>query len=303
MKGRNGTGRLGGCGLSGRPGLAGPALSTLFLLVGLGAGAATVETPPPRIHDVWSAAEGLPQRSVNAVIQDRQGYLWLATFGGLARFDGRAFKTFTPATSPGLTSIRILSLLEDSAGRLWIGTQDAGIIVRESGSFRSVAMGRGSRQLVWVLAEGADGSVWAGCGGGLLRFEGMRLTARYGVSDGLPADEVMSLAPEHDGTVWVGTRRGLARWSRGTIERPRDPALPAGGDVYDMVTGASGSLWVLIDDTVYLLVDGSVVRRVHVPAVGSRSVGALAVDPANGVWVGGAGLYLPPAMRRTVSSW
>ncbi len=294
MEGRRAAGRVGGCGLSGRPGLAGTALSTLFLLVALGAGAATVETPPPRIHDVWSTAEGLPQRSVNDVIQDRQGYLWLATFGGLVRFDGRLFKTFAPATTPGLTSIRILSLLEDSAGRLWIGTQDAGIIVREGERFRPVAMGKGSGQLVWVFAEGTDGSVWAGCGGGLLRFEGLRLAARYDVSDGLPADEVLSLTAGHDGTIWVGTREGLARWSRGTIERVRDPAFRTAGGVYDIVSDESGSVWILMDDTVYQLVNGKVVRRVHVPAVGSRSVGALAVDPATGVWVGGAGLYLLP---------
>ncbi|MCG6963957.1 MAG: HD domain-containing protein [Acidobacteria bacterium] len=272
----------------------GPVLPVLFLLVALGAGATTVQTPPPRIHDVWSTAEGLPQRSVNDMIQDRQGYLWLATFGGLVRFDGRGFKTFAPATSPGLTSIRILSLLEDSAGRLWIGTQDAGVIVREGESFRPVPMAKGSGQLVWVLAEGTDGSVWAGCEGGLLRYEGTRLAAHYGVSDGLPVAEVLSLTPGDDGTIWVGTREGLARYSRGKIELIRDPAFRTFGAVYDMVSDEIGSLWVLMDDTVYRLREGRVVRSVHVPAVGSRSVGALAVGPGTGVWVGGAGLYLLP---------
>ncbi len=71
----------------------------------------------------WTTEDGLPQNSVNAIVQTRDGYLWLGTFGGLARFDGVKFTIFNSSNTPGLRSNRILSLFEDRAGRLWIGTE------------------------------------------------------------------------------------------------------------------------------------------------------------------------------------
>ena len=73
-------------------------------------------------QDVWSERDGLPQGSVQAIIQARDGYLWVGTRDGLARFDGVKFTVFQAENSPGLESNDIRALYEDRAGRLWIGT-------------------------------------------------------------------------------------------------------------------------------------------------------------------------------------
>ena len=70
----------------------------------------------------WQAEQGLPQNSVNPLLQDHDGYLWIGTFGGLARFDGERFSVFDSAGTPGFASNRILSLYESRSGVLWIGT-------------------------------------------------------------------------------------------------------------------------------------------------------------------------------------
>ena len=73
-------------------------------------------------HDVWQTDQGLPQNSVNAILQTRDGYLWLGTYQGLVRFDGQRFTVFQTGSTPELRSNRILALCEDQDGALWIGT-------------------------------------------------------------------------------------------------------------------------------------------------------------------------------------
>jgi len=70
----------------------------------------------------WTIENGLPQNSVNDIVQTRDGYLWLATFGGLVRFDGIRFVIFDRST-PGIESQRVRALYQDRSGVLWAGTR------------------------------------------------------------------------------------------------------------------------------------------------------------------------------------
>src|SRR4051794_37188262 len=77
--------------------------------------------------DVWTAESGLPQNTVRGIVQTHDGYLWVATLDGLARFDGVRFKVFNRGTTPGLPANRILALYEDSRNALWIGLGEKGL--------------------------------------------------------------------------------------------------------------------------------------------------------------------------------
>lgn len=104
--------------------------------------------------------EGLPQSTVNDIIQARNGYIWLATFGGLVRFDGNSFTTFSRANIPEMYSDRIISLYEDLKGTIWINT-DIGLIKKEEDNFQSFGMTQGTvvRSLA-QLREDAFGKLW-----------------------------------------------------------------------------------------------------------------------------------------------
>jgi len=73
----------------------------------------------------WGTEAGLPQNTVNAIVQTRDGYLWLGTQGGLARFDGVRFTVF--GLTDGLPSAQVRALCEDAEGNLWIGTSSGGV--------------------------------------------------------------------------------------------------------------------------------------------------------------------------------
>src|SRR5947208_13394081 len=111
---------------------------------------------------IFQHREDLPQSSVFAVTQTRDGYLWLGTGHGLARFDGLRFKTFDESNTPLLGSARAVKLFEDSRTNLWIATDTAGVFVADaSGILKRQKLGDPAREGPAVtICEGQAGSVW-----------------------------------------------------------------------------------------------------------------------------------------------
>src|SRR5215831_7130812 len=90
--------------------------------------------------DSWTTDSGLPQNSVRAILQTRDGYLWLATSDGLVRFDGVRFTVFNKGSNTGINSNRFTCLAEDNHGALWAGTEDGGLTRYQNGGFTSYTM-------------------------------------------------------------------------------------------------------------------------------------------------------------------
>ena len=91
--------------------------------------------------DTWDTADNLPQNSVTAILQSRDGYLWLGTYGGVGRFDGVRFATFDTANTPELLSNGIQALLEDRDGAVWIATNGGGLTRYQGGRFTTYTAG------------------------------------------------------------------------------------------------------------------------------------------------------------------
>ena len=110
----------------------------------------------------WQVQDGLPSARIHDVIQTHDGYLWLATLDGLARFDGLRFERFYDSDTPGLAGSMIRCLSEDSHGRLWYATQSGQIGWKDDGGFHILNLPQ-SRSLEPVerLVEASDGTVWA----------------------------------------------------------------------------------------------------------------------------------------------
>lgn len=104
--------------------------------------------------DQWTADDGLPQNSVYGITQTRDGYLWLATVDGLARFDGARFTIFNKSNSPGIINNRFISLFESTNGDLWAGTEESGIVRFHGGRFEHFGAEAGVPQsVVWIESD------------------------------------------------------------------------------------------------------------------------------------------------------
>jgi len=113
----------------------------------------------PFIVDSWNTADGLPQSSVIAVTQTRDGYLWLGTLNGLVRFDGNSFTRFNVNNTPGLPGNGIIFLFEDRRTNLWAGTENAGLCRIQNGVVEKINSG-GAGGKVTGAVEDETGALW-----------------------------------------------------------------------------------------------------------------------------------------------
>jgi len=131
---------------------------------------------PAFIRTSWSVQDGLPVNSLTDLTQTRDGYLWIATFDGLVRFDGLRFTVFDQSNTPDLPSNRILSLHEGDDGSLWIKTQSSGVVhMTDPVGGWSVFDGGESPEIIHTLSMDAAGTPWVGTDFGLSRPDGRRI--------------------------------------------------------------------------------------------------------------------------------
>ena len=121
--------------------------------------------------DQWTADDGLPQNSVYEIVQTDDGYLWLATLDGLARFDGVRFTVFNKSNSPGIVNNRFLSLFEAASGDLWAGTEESGVVHFGGGRFEHFGADAGiPRNVNWIESDaGGNGVIFYGAND-IIRF-------------------------------------------------------------------------------------------------------------------------------------
>ncbi|MGH9163026.1 MAG: two-component regulator propeller domain-containing protein, partial [Vicinamibacteraceae bacterium] len=242
----------------------------------------------PYLIDNWTSDEGLPQNTVNALTQTRDGYIWLATFGGLVRFDGQSFRTFA-ANTPGLGADRILALYEDRAGALWIGTERDGVFVRRRGIVsRPNWHGRLPSRQVWTIYQTRDDALWFGTSGGAVRVDPSGRVIVYAPREGTSVRSVRAITESPDATVWLGMYgAGLARVVDGVL-RPFPFHHTGEEALVNVITigHRAGVVWVGTQGGLFRL-RGERTERVPLPGnVGAAPVRAIVADETSGVWVG-----------------
>ena len=226
-----------------------------------------------------TSEQGLPSEIASAVAQDGQGYLWIGTASGLARWDGYQFRNFKyESGAPGSLPDNLVQVLHaDKAGRLWVGTSGAGLARYEPATQRFVALGAGPQGLAHVsvraLADDGEGGLWVGTDGGLDHVDAAapasatpRVTrVRLGdeVTGGPAGERVVALLRDRRGRLWAGTPRGLFRRDAGSerfVAVPLPP-VPGLGDrraprqPESLVEDSGGRIWVGTNRTGTFVVD------------------------------------------------
>ncbi len=208
---------------------------------------ATAKTMDTWARQVWTQREGLPNDQVNALSQTGDGYLWIATPDGLARFNGSEFVYHDRASVPELhdNDIRHLALGIDNS--LLIGTARGGMSFLHQGYWTERAGKDGglSEDSIVASQEDARGRLWvATAGAGIDRLDGRR-KAHFDSRNGLPSDRVLSLLVAGDGSVWIGTAAGLARIVGDQVQTISvNAGLLPSGPVSALAESPDRALWV-----------------------------------------------------------
>ena len=192
----------------------------------------------------WQSDEGLPNNYVRALVQTPDGYLWVGTCAGLARFDGLRFTSFNSGNTPALESDNITALCVDRAGTLWIGTFGGGLVCLRGGVFAQLGPTNGlAGDQLSALCLDPDGSLWIGTTTGLSRYKDNRLT-NYTRKEGLLSEVVRCICEDHGGNLWIATGEGLNQLKGGVLSAyTRTNGLPD-NSVRGLWEDRRGRLWI-----------------------------------------------------------
>ena len=175
------------------------------------------ETLPPYMSRSWGVEDGLPHNSVLALAQTPDGFLWIGTRGGLARFDGSRFVDMADDTFPELKKHSVTALQVTRDGSLWIGTESQGLLRFKDGRFIRLAPQSGFTPMGMLdLEETRDGSLWVSTKEGLFRGRDQQFT-RFTEKDGLTFAVTRGVLEDRHGHLWVADN-GVDCFDQGDIK-------------------------------------------------------------------------------------
>jgi signal transduction histidine kinase/CheY-like chemotaxis protein/streptogramin lyase len=206
------------------------------------------DTPPlasAPFFRTFGVADGLPSSTVWKLAQDDDGYIWIGTADGLARYDGVAFRIWRHAADDpaSLAGDDVTALFVDHKNRLWCGGEDAGLnLLGKDGAFthfRHAANDAASLagDDVWAIAEDARGAIWVGAyAGGLDRLDesakGFAHFRHSANADSIASDNVLALRGDRGGNLWIGSDAGIdVRGADGHFRHVDFSTIPGNGGV------------------------------------------------------------------------
>jgi signal transduction histidine kinase/ligand-binding sensor domain-containing protein/DNA-binding response OmpR family regulator len=242
------------------------------------------------VQDKWDTRDGLPRNYVKAILQTRDGYLWVGTQAGLVRFDGARFTIYNSTNTPELISQNIRVLVEDRQGALWMGTDGGGVVRLANGRFTHYGETEGiPYQVVHTMHVDRRGQVWAGTfRGGLAVFDGQKFKRL--TDEAIGPYSIRSIEEDRAGTLWIGTDGGgIRQYVNGQVrDWVGNSGLP-GGVVWPILHARDGSVWIGTYDGLAHWKNGAIDTYTTRNGMPSNIVSSLMQDRDGSVWVGTSG--------------
>lgn len=227
--------------------------------------------------ETWNTRSGLPHNSINSVAQTNDGYVWIATWEGLARFNGREFKLFTRSEISGLPDSGLRSLAPQADGSLYISGARGGVSHLKDRHW--IAQADASAMVNYILKT-RSGEMW-------LALEGDGVT--YREFDNGPEHTVLvnlsayRLVEDNKGVIWAATSDGLYRVENKTAQLVTPSHGLPNNSIYSLLLTKQGQLIVAGEKGAWRLV-GDMFESIH--QLDGESISSLLQDDHNDIWFG-----------------
>jgi signal transduction histidine kinase/ligand-binding sensor domain-containing protein len=220
-----------------------PAWIGLLLFSTAGFTQAANETTQQYTRTVWRVSDGLPEDTVQALAESKDGLLWIGTTGGLARFDGAHIELYGPGIAQALSVNSIFCLTVGKDGSLWAGTEGGGLLRLRGDGLRVYSKKDGlTEAFVRTVFEDDRGRLWVGTDNGLFVLEGERLRR---VDQGAIAPMgVHSITEDHEHRIWAGGSQLIAVNPDGTANAFAVPGSYSETAVKRVLETRDGTVWV-----------------------------------------------------------
>lgn len=285
-----------------------------------------LETPKQITQYVQAALtvkNGLPQNSVGAIAQTRDGYMWFGTEEGIGRYDGLRVTVFDTIHQRALKDSFIQALSSGRDGSLWVGTRSS-LVQLKDGEFHALfntqspirSIYEAQDRQVWVgtlnglhavqnktvrlfttqeglpgndvrsIVQTTDGTLWFGTNRGLASFENGAFRT-YDLGDGVTDEPIIALTPSHDGSLWIATAKGLMRWKGKLLETVPAARFSLDDDFTALLEDHTGALWIGFDHSgLEVLRNGRLDRYTARQGLPSGDVATLFEDRDGHMWAG-----------------
>ena len=233
----------------------------------------------------WGVEHGLPHSSANGISQSTDGYIWIATTYGCARFNGNRFTPFVPDNTPAITRPKVNCLSAQRDGSIWFGMQGDGVLQYQNRHFNSFL---GNKQLlnpnINCIFEDSKGRKWVGSTSGATIFAGSSSISK--INTILQKNEVFSIFENETNQIWIGTLLGLY----GPITNIHSSELPLHPTIRSTVrsicSNGKGGLWIGTDLGLYHMDNGHTQLYKTDNGLKSSVVTAVYRDSQGILWIG-----------------
>ena len=229
----------------------------------------------------YSVTEGLAQSQVNAIVEDRHGFLWIGTSGGgLCRFDGKNFSIFT--TQEGLSSNYINALLVAKDGIIWVSTNNGVNQIKDGQLIPFAGLPEGLE--VHTFLQDTSEKIWFGTNKGLYVLE------EKGINDFSHPYPIYALYQDEKKQIWVGGQKGLFKIEKESLEEIRQANGNSYRNIQSIITTNEGVFWIAAYNQGIFLSDGQKILRKITKSDGlvSTKIQTLAKDQLGNIWLGTA---------------
>ena len=237
-------------------------------------------------HDYWDLDKGMPSNTVLDNLLSSEGYMWIATFDGLVKFDGVTFEMFNEKNHPSFKKNGVLSLFEDESNTLWIGTNGGGLIKMQDNNF--VLFQDDTLQqsnIITAIDRDKEGFLWLATRNGVMKFKDGNFERDQRLQS-LANSAILSLMIDSKDNIWIGTLgEGLFILSGNQLTHLDESSGLDDNSVRSMLEDSRGNVWIGTNIGVNLYRDSQLSKMNIDDQNSGFFVNDIIEDPFGAIWV------------------